>query len=389
MSQQSVHLDSFMHTSHRFGSTGSHAVDVLGTQKHATLVAPSYPIKREISSDGTAAFGGEVTFKFPSAGYVHRVEIRTVLADTATADYSDYPGAVIVDTVELRADNETLHQYPYAAVFQYYLSKLKSEEARDKVLLSVGGVNVGQTGPTTVMTPIPTFFDSVMIKGARPLNLSKFKKAPELKLTMRSLANSAKNGSTGGAITSMTIVVWMSESSSTLKNMHMANDNDFHKSIDFYVNDLNTVVTSTATNIDISGCKGNIKKLFIYSRTVADVTGNDKQYFSNNEIDIIKTSLDGHEEFVFKTKEEGESDYITYNNGHGYNSTLGYPYIVPYGFFATDQYATSHTGGIHSAKVHKHEIIITHSVGGDEYVDILGIRSAIFKYDNGNMIRLL
>jgi len=377
-----------MHTSNRFGSTGSHSVDVLGTVKHATLIAAAYPIKREISPIGAVAFGDEIVFRLPSAGYCHGIALQAVLHDTATEDYSDYPGMAITDMVDFDADNESLHQYPFAPVIQYYLSKLKSEEARDKVLAAAGGVNVGQSGPTTVTCPIPTFFDHIMVKGARPLNLSKFKKAPEVKLTMRTLANSVKASSTGGAIDSMKLIIWMSESSSVLKNLHMSNDNDFHKSIDFYVNDLTSVANTTATDIDISGCKGNIKKLFITSRTVGDVDTN-KQYFSNNEIDVLKTSLDGHEEFVFKYKEEGELDYIMYNDGHGYSSTLGYPYIIPYGFFATPNYQTSHVGGVHSAKIGKHEIIVTHSVGAPEYIDVVGIRSAIFKYDSGNMIKLL
>lgn len=388
MSQQSVQLDSFLHTAQRFGSTAERGVDVLGTKKHQTLVAAAYPIKREISSDGSVGFAKEITFKLPSAGYMHYLEVKSLLDQTTTENYSDYPGAVICDEVEFKADNETLHQYKYPPVFQYYLSRLKSEEAIDKVLLSTGGTNVGTAADIYVSTPIPGFWDPILVPGARPLNLSKFKKAPELKITTRTLANSVKPTSTGGAISSMWIVVWMSESSSSLKNLHLAKANDFHHSIDFYTNELNSVATATATNIDISGGKGNIKKLFVNSRTVTDVDTN-KQYYSNNEIDYIKTSLDGHEEWVFKVKEEGESDFIKYNHGYGYNSTLGYPYIVPYGYFGTPMYGVSHTGGVHSAKVHKHEIIVYQSNGANEYIDILGIRSAIYKYDNGNMIRLL
>lgn len=388
MSQQGVMIDSFRHSAPRYAQTAKGHIDPLETDIHMSLSSVAYPIKREITSDNTPAFGGEVTFKFPSSGYVHSVAIRVVLAQTTTENYSDYPGAVIVDTVELRADNEQLHQYKYDTVFPYYVSKLKDEDARDKLLLTCGGTNTGTSADITVMIPIPTFFDHICVPNARPLNLAKFDKQPDLKLTMRSLANSVKPTSTGGSITSMTMVLYMSDAHPEVKGRHLRKLNDFHHTVDFYTNSLNSVATSTATYIDVSGCKGLIKKFMTFTRTVTDVDTS-KQYYSFNEIDEIKTRLDGHEEYVFKTKEEGELDFINYNHGEGFNSTVGYYYWIPYHYAYSGGYGIMNTGGVHSAKVNKHELKITHSIGANEYIDVLGIRSVVYKYDSGTMIKLL
>lgn len=387
MSQQSILIDSFHHAKPRYGSTASHAFDVLAPVRHQTLSDPAYPIKREVSSQGTPAFDTEILFQLPNSGFLHHMELRTVLADTTTENYSDYPGAVICDEVEYRSDNEILHQYKYAPVFNYYLSKLKNEETRDKVLLACGGTNVGTSGPTTVMTPIPTFHDPLINPGCRPLNLSKFKKAPELIIKTRTLANSVKPTSTGGSITSMVLVMWMSETSYNHRAWVNSLDS-FHHAIDFSTNVLNSVANSTATNIDISGFNGNNKRLIVTQRAESEVDTN-KQYYIHTEIDELKTILDGHEEFVFKTKEEGEADYIKYSHGYGFSSTLGYPYIVPYSYFASPQYQHINMGGLHSARVHKHQLKITHSVGASQYIDVLAIKSAIYKYVDGGMVRLL
>jgi len=387
MSSQSVQLDSFLHTSKRFGATAKQGVDVLGTKKHVTLVAPAFPIKRQITSDGNVAFASDSVFKLPSSGYCEGLEVKSFLTQTTTQPYANYIGAVLPYEINLMADQETLHEYKYPPVFIYWLSKLKGEEARDKQLLAVGGTALGTAGTSYVMTPIPTFFDQIVAPGATPLNLSKFKKSPHLIYKCRTLAASVISGSTGGAITSQWLICYLSESSPALKNLHKARVSDFHKSINFYTNELNAVETATATSIDISACKGNIKRLMVMARLTSELDA--EAYYVLHEVDSIRTRVDGAEDWVFQQAEEGEADFLRYNHGEGFNSTLGYPYIIPYGHSNTKQYATNHVGGMHSAKINKHEIEIVHSGGAQKKIDILAIQSAIFKYDDGNMIRLL
>lgn len=388
MSQQSVLFDSFNHAVPRYGETAIEGIDVLGTKKHATLQSPAYPIKREKTSENTVAFGQEITFKLPNSGYLHHIAIKWQLAQTSSENYSDYPGLSIIDEVEFRSDNETIHQYKYPPVAVYYLNQFDNEEAIDKILLAAGGTNVGTAGNFYCMSPIPTFFDPILDKEASPLNLAKFKKVPEIKLTMRTLANSVKPTSTGGSILSAVIVLYLSETSPSQKLIHLNKLNDFHKGVDFYTNEKNSVATATSTNIDITSCKGLTKKFMVYTRTVSDVDTN-KQYYSLNEIDEIKTVLDGHEEWVGKTKEELEFDVLMYTHGRGFNSTIGYPYYVPFGYAFSKGYHGLNTAGLHSSKIGKSEIQVKHSIGANEYIDVLGVRSAIFKYDNGQLIRLL
>lgn len=387
MSQQSVHFDSFLHSNKRFGQTAKSSYDPLFPKSHISIVAPIYPIKRELSSRDTVAFGNEVTFKLPSSGFVHNLSLKTLLAQTTTENYSDYPGLSIIDEVHFVSENETLHQYKYNPTIQYFMSMMNNEECVDKLLLAAGGTNVGTAADVYVLSPIPTFFDGLLVKGASPLNLSKFKKAPELRIKLRTLANSVKPTSTGGSITSMKLVLYMTETTSTLKNLHNSKIS-YHNSIDFSTNVLNNATTATALDIDVTGIKGNVKRLFLTQRSVANV-GTNKQYFVNTEIGSIKTVLDGHEEFVFQQKEEAEYDYLIYNQGKGFNSTLGYPYVIPYSYFPVKDYQQHHIGGIHSAKLGKHEIKVTQSTGANQYIDVLGIRSAIYKYTNGGMVRLI
>ena len=386
MSAQSVYFDSFSHSAPRYANSAGKFVDVLGTEKHISLSQSVYPIKRELSADGSPDFAKTVIYKLPSSGYIHKIELKTLLAQTTTENYSDYPGAAIPFRIELRADNETLHLYNYAPAFQYYLSKLNNEEAIDKILLAAGGTNIGTAAATYVMTPIPTFFDMVMIKGARPLNLNKFRKNPELHVTFRSLADSVKATSTGGAITSAWIVCWMSETNTTMKNVHKNKTIDFHKSIDFYTNTNNSVAQNTETYIDISGAKGLLKRAFCTLTLDSTITA--KGYLANVELSYLKTDFDGHVEWVFRQKEEGETDYIAYNHGKGFHSTLGYPYIVPFGYYGSPSYVLNNIGGLHSAKVHKNQLVVYQANAASNF-DVLVIRAAIFKYIDGGMSRLL
>jgi len=386
MSQAGIYFDSFSHSSKRFAETAKHGIDPLGFRKHVTHVAPIYPKKLELSNEGTAAFGSEVIYKFPTSGYVHHVVIKNYLAQTTTEKYCPITGAGMIESIKLECDGNTIMDYKYAPVFQYYLSKLNSEEARDKCLLAAGNGQDSTAAAIYTCVPIPMFFDPIMCPGISPLNLSKFKKAPELKITYRTLANSIVATSTGGSITSSKMLLYMSESTPTQKRSH--NEQDYwYNSIDFYTNEGNTVATATATNIDVSGMSGQIKKQLVIARLSSDVTAN--TYFSNKEIGALKLDLDGHIEDIFKQKEEGEIDYIIYNQGRGYQSTLGYPYVIPNVHFVDKNYATNNLSGLHSAKINKHQINVTHALGANGDVSVLGIRSAIYKHMEGTMERFI
>jgi len=395
MSSQSILMDSFKESGPRFGETASAGVDVLEPAEHMTIIAPAIPIKREIGSDNTVGFAKEVRFRFPSAGYCHHVAIKYEFAQTTTYEYVNYPAFEVVDEYEFKSDNETLHQYKADPVNQVYLASLKDEEAIDKVLIAAGATGQGTTAAFEAIAPVPMFFDPILSEGAAPINLAQFKKAPELIVKTKTLINSLDTNSATtdatGAITNMYMILYMSETSSSAKDDHLSQMNAFHMGVDFYTSTLNPATSGTPVYIDVSGIKGTTKKLFINARTTNDV-GTVHDYMVNKEIDEIKTRLDGHEEYVFKTKEEGGLDYIVYNHGKGYSSTLGYNYIVPYGYFVAPDDNLSNVGGLHSAHVNKHEIKINVTNTGSpatHYIDVVGIRSAIYKYDNGSMIRLL
>lgn len=389
MSQASLHIDSFDHTKRRYASTAIVSVDPLLPARHQTHVAAIYPLKRQISAEGTPTLGETVDFKFPTSGYVHHIAIKVNYGTTVTADVSAYIGMSAIEEVEFRSDNETLMKYKYHPVILYYLSKLENEEALDKILLASGGSAPDTTAAAVdTIVPIPLFFDSTMIKGVAPLNLSKFKKQPHLSVTFKAAANVILSGGSGADIVNAQMVLYMSETASVLKNLHNKDDY-FYKSIDFYTNTGNTVATATDTDLDISGLKGQIKRVMLSLRLSSDVASTANVFFALKQFDYIKTNFDGHEDWVFRTTQESEFDYIMYNHGKGFSSTLGYPVFIPYSFHPEANYALNNVGGIHSSKVNKHILTLNHSLGANGSVDVLGIRSAIFKYDNGTMIRLL
>lgn len=389
MSHQSILIDSFAHSAKRFSQTAKQGIDVLGTVRHKTLIAPAFPIKRQQSAEGTVGFSKEILMKFPTSGYVQHVAVKFSFAAKTTNDYTDYIAMSCIDEIEFRSGNLVLQQFKYAPAMEYYFSKLKDEETIDKLLLAAGGTTQGSAG--TYIAIIPLFFDSILSPGARPLNLSKFKKTPELIVKTRTLAKCLRGGSTDAtsAIETADILLWMVDTTSTLKNMHKAAKNDFHHGIDFSTQINNIVATATDTYVDISGIKGNTQKLHVTARLVSDETGTNNKYFLGAaEIGEIITYLDGSEQHVFKHKEEAEIDYIFYNNGKGASSTLGYGNHIPYSYTGEIE-NNVHVGGLHDRQVSKNQIRITHALGANAYVHVTGIRSAIFKYEDGGMEKLL
>jgi len=389
MSQSGIYFDSFAHAVPRYGESAANAHDPLAFRRHETHVAPIYPKKLELSNEGTAALDTEVIYKMPTSGYLSYVAIKNVYSQTTTADYSNYTGMAAIKKVKLEVDGNTLMDYSYNTAIIYYLSKLRDEEARDQVLAAAGGA-----GPTTTtaahptIVPIPLFFDPIMCPGVGPLNLAKFQKAPELKITYRAGTQIRDTGATGMGIDSSRMVLYMSETTPAQKRIHNQSDYWF-KSIDLYTNEDNVIPTATATDVDVSGMAGSVKKVMVTMRTAANITANNRFTLAN--IDVLKTDMDGHIEHQFRTAEEGELDYVIYTKGKSFSSTLGYPYWIPHSFFAEESYATNFVGGIHSAKINKHQINVTQTFAGaaDGNFSVLGIRSAIYKYTNGTMERLL
>jgi hypothetical protein len=388
MSHTSVGIASFLTARPRYSNSAKGTIDVLSPKPHVTIDSAAIFVKRELSSETTPGFASEVIFKFPQSGYVSHAAIRFDLAQTTTADYSDYPAMSIIDRVELRAENEILHQYDYDVVVPYMLAQLNDEEAIDKVLLASGGVNVGTTAAFSCFAWIPCFFDPIIAPNVKPLNLGKFKKPPSLKIVTRSLANSVKPTSTNGTVSTMKMIIYMTETSIDKKTSDLVAPNQFHKSIDFYTLRNKSVASATETEVDISDFRGLGKKLYINTRTVADVDTN-KQYFSFNEIDVIKSRLDGAEETIFNKKEEGELDFIFFNHAKGFSTTLGYPYIVNFHYAFAKGTEIVNSGGVHSQNVNKNTLLVTHSTGSPEYISVCGIRSCMFKYDMGSMVRLI
>jgi len=388
MSHSGIYHDSFDHTIKRYGRSAGAPFDPLASRLHVTHDVSIFPKKLELSNEGTLAPDTEVTYKLPTSGYLHHIALKQVLTATATANYSDYPAFNYIKKVKLEVDGNTLQDYHYEQVIMYYLMKLNDEEARDKVLTMAGGSGTTTTSATTVVAPIPLFFDPIVAPGVGPLNLAKFQKPPELKITYRATSETLENTATGGGLTSSRMLLYMTDTTQSRKRKHNEKDY-FYKSVDFVTNNRNTVATATETDIDISGFAGMVQRVIVQCRAVATAVGTNNDAYTLSEIDTLKVDLDGHVEHVFRTAQEGEQDFINYNHGKGFSSTLGYPYIIPHVNFAERDYATAHIGGIHSSKVNKHLLKVQHSVGADAYVDVLGLRNAMFVYKNGTMERLL
>jgi len=387
MSTSSIHIDSFRHTQERYAHTARQVVDPLRPPIHSTFIAPVYPLKRELGPDNTATLGTTTIFKTPVSGYIHSIALKVQFGTTTTADMSNYPLFAAIERIEIVIDSEIIMQYYYRPVVQYYLSKLNDEEAVDRVLDACGGTNCGTSSAAiNTLAPIPTFFDPICCPGSAPLNLSMFTRQPEIRVTFRAAADVVKATGGGADIVSAVMVYYMSEASPSLKNAHMS-DPRHHKSIDFNTIVNTTLTTAISNSVDVSGIKGQIKRLFLILSLSATVAAN--TYFVNTEIDSCKLDLDGNEEWMFRTKEEGQYDYMIYSNGRAYNSTIGYPYILPYSQHTQERYAVHNVSGIHSSRVNRHLLKVVHSAGADSSLDVLGIRSAIYVYRGGGMQRYL
>ena len=388
MSHTSFHLNSFAHAAPRYAkSAAGDPVDPLGEKAHATYVAAVYPLKREIRAKNTVALGEEVIYELPKSGYLSHIALKNGFGTTTTVDMSDYPAFAAIKEIRLYCDNDEIQHYRYKPVIDYYLTQLPNEESVDKVLAAAGGTACG-TSSAAIMTmaPVPLFFDPIICPGVAPLNLAKFSKSMELRVTYEAAADIVLPTAGGADLASSVMVLYMHETVEALRAAHKTRDT-FYNALDFGTLPAKVVATATKTDVDVSGLKGQIKRYYIRSNLTTNLT-TAHVFFANQEIGEIIDDLDGSEEYVFKHKEEGEFDYLMYNHGRGYSSTLGYPYLIPYTYTKEKASATHNVGGLHSGTVNNHNLYITHAVGANCTLDIVALRSAIFVFSEGSMQRI-
>jgi len=387
----SHYRDSFKHSTPRFVESSAQKIDPLVDNQHFSHVDAVFPVVRFFSSQGTASLGNTIVYQLPTTGYLHEMCIQNDFAQTTTADVIPYVGACSISRIVLRAGSETIHDYDYVDALNYLLSQVGDEESITQIMEAAGGSACDTTSAAipNLMALIPTAFSGLM--GNKPLALHKLSVRVELEVTYRSAVQITLATGSGASISNSQLVCYMSDAGDTLKNSHL-NEAVIQKSIDIRTYKSSAITTATETSLDISGFPGLIKKLNIRLSKSADIDSSTPiNYFSNQVIDTLKTDVDGDSEVVFQDVNQGKMLSIVYNQGKAQSSTLGYTYCVPYSLHTTESKLCHkhNTGGLHSSKVNKNKLKITHSLGENAECGVTAIISALYQYKNGQLKRLL
>jgi len=387
----SHYKDSFSHSKPRFVESAVNVIDPLVDNRHFSHSSSVHPVVRFLSSQGSASLGNTVIYQLPTTGYVHSMAIANDFAQTGTADMIPYVGAACISRIVLRAGSETLHDYDYVDALNYLLKNVGNEESITRIMEAAGGSACDTTSAAipNLMAMIPTAFSALL--GCKPLILHKLSVRCELEVTYRTQAQCSLATATGGAISNSQLVLWMSESGDNLREAHQK-EAIVHKSIDFRTFKSTAVSTGSETSLDLSGFPGLIKRLSVRCSLSSEIDSSTPiNYFNNQVIDTVKTDVDGAEETVFQDARQGELTSIIYNQGKAQSSTLGYTYTVPLSLHTTESKITHkhNVGGLHSSKVNKFLLKVTHSLGANAEVGITAIIAALFQYKNGQLKRLL
>ena len=386
----SHYKDSFHHSKRRFVDNASLVVDPLLNDNFMSYADSVYPRKRRLASQGTASLGNVVTYQLPSSGYLHELSVQNDFAQTTTQDVIPYVGCACISRVQIRNGSEVLHDYDYVDALNAYLTDVGDEESITKIMDQSGGAAVDTTSGAIsgLQAIIPSGWSGLM--GCQPIALHKLDSRVEVEITYRTAAQITISGGSGAAISNSKIICWMSDAGDNLKSKHRQ-QNMSVKTIDFKTFKSTAVSTGSETDLDISGLSGLIKRLTVRASLSADIDSSTPiDYFNNQVMTDIKTLIDGDEEIVFDNQYEGGLDAIIYNQGKPQSSTLGYIYTVPYTLHTEESKKTNvhNTGGLHSSKVNKNQLRVTHSLGENAEIGVCGLVATKWEYKNGQIFRL-
>ena len=383
--------DSFIHSSARFVESSSQKVDPLVENQHSSVVDSVFPDVRRFSPQGTAALATTVVYQLPNSGYVHEIAIKNDFAQTTTQDVIAYPGMACISRVLLRAGSNVLMDFDYIPAVQYMMRVIGNHTTISKLLDASGGSSVDTTSASVpnLMALIPTFFSGLM--GNKPLILHKIKDTVELEITYRTAAQITISGGSGAAISNSQMVVFLSDAGDNLRSSH-GQEMIIQKSLDLRTFKSAAVTTGTETTLDISGVtNGLVKHLLVTCTESSDIaTSAGVDYFENKPLDTLKTQIDGREETIWDDVHESELSQVIYNQGKPQSSTLGFNNIVPLTQHTIDckMGQRNNIGGLHSAKVNKFNLKVTHSVGANAEIGVCAVSAALYQYSNGSLLKI-
>lgn len=373
----SILQSSFTHTHKRFGESAGDLVSHWAIKKHKSHIYPVNTCKRYIDPDSAVTLGGTATYKIPSEGRIVHIALSQTYDQTTTADMSDYIGIVAPKEITIYTNGQQQQKYDYYLALLDYLSALPNSEAIANVLAQAGGSTTGSSsGAIACIAPIPTPFDYLYNEnGLHAYRVKDIK----INVEFNTATNCTLPTGTGGAFTtSPQLVVYYEAVGENIKNVFMDQPMFMH-GFKYNTKTLNVVATATATDIDVA-FSGNLQRLLISARLVSDV-GTNKKYHILKEIGTLIDNINSTSEYIFKTKEEGAYDYQLHNHRGGFNSTLGYPYVLDYTpYVEGDNFRDNHSGGLHSNEVVSHKINVTHALGANAYIDVLALTSCNYIY---------
>lgn len=387
-----IYAKSFNTTAKRLAASAGKIINPLVPQRHESLGAPVWDKRRVVQPQGTASLGQTVTYKLPTTGFLGTIFLNMAFAKTSTAGMVNYPGAAAVQRVRLQTASQTLIEYDYQPVFQYYLSWIERDAGAD-VLVSAGNTDANNPADSSAVkasVPIFTPFDERLAPHSHAnLNLNKINEPIQLEITFRPAADLGQATATGMALTQANLAVFTYSTVPEVINA-LAKDDYVYSSFDIQTSPNVDVATATETELDVSGFSGNLKFFYFSSRkkSVVDGTGADR-YFQLVETDKIVRDIDGDRENIFETKEEGRLLHLYDNEGIG-SSSLGVSYMddLDYGTLKSGGRLSDNTGGINSSAFNKFVYRVTQSTGSNAYVNALAFKTCQFAHKNGALIKI-
>lgn len=387
-----IYSQSFNSRAKRYAMTAQVKYNPLMPSNHASIPGAIWSTRRTVPAQGTLSLGQANTFQLPLTGYLQNLFLKVTFAQTGTASMSDYPGAALIDRVRLLSSGQTLVEYNYADVFQFYLNHL-DRDSSDDILKSAGDTganNPTTSGQVTAVVPIFTPFDYLLTESVQALNLGKIQEALTLELTFRSDSNLGKSGATGIAIQSGNLIVntfsTTSEMDRILRPIKGGKEMDYvYNTIEFQTKSKQTLNTGVETDIDISSFNGNVKKLFVTLNDNADVTTNN-EYFVLKEVSSLKYRVDGVESITFESKEEARLRHVYVSKGK-HSNVLGEGYQVDFGFPYMDK-EIDFSGGISNSVYNKLELEVQQDEVAVGALNILAIKNVQYVHRNGALIRV-
>lgn len=338
----------------------------------------------QASTNAPFAFSKWVEILLPNDTHLVDVSVEFILGALTTGNYGTYPAMSLISQVQLLDGSEVLHQYDYAEVIKYVLA-IRSDNERN-TLLSNAGSTAFASG--TCKAPIPLFFTRWIAQQEQKMPYfaaHKLKNRLKLRLLLRAASEVAAAGATVGTPTiDGNFYIWTADVQRGDSDPD-ANWNTY-QSYDFEDNIGTVVPTATATNVICDGFGGNVAHLSI-SNVLATDLSTAHAYLVSKPCTALKLQVNSDTQY-YQADAAVDADYdlVALGMSYGDDSTLGQPLIIPIG---VDNDPRVYSGSLNMRDVQQLRVNITHTQGANTQCQVLAIKNALYKIENGHLRRYL